>query len=93
MKFLMKIFGATEEDLALLESGYVHQTLPRDLQPVMKHRQLAIHRMLIDQTNKDINIKPAYTHACTQIPRREIASTPVEGSNKLNFKRYLYLGG
>ena len=49
MRSLMKNFGATDDDLALMESSYFHERLPPDLQPVMKHRKNAFHRVLIDQ--------------------------------------------
>merc|ERR1719422_2641186 len=49
MRSLMKNFGATDDDLALMESSYFHERLPPVLQPVMKHRKNAFHRVLIDQ--------------------------------------------
>ena len=56
MRGLMKSFGALEEDLSLVESGQVHERVPRDLQPVMSHRQIAFHRMLLDQSNNHIRL-------------------------------------
>ena len=49
MKSLMKNFGAKLEDMDLIESAHIHERLPQDLQPVMKHRRNAFHRVLIDQ--------------------------------------------
>ena len=49
MKALMKNFGAKLEDMDLIESAHIHERLPQDLQPVMKHRRNAFHRVLIDQ--------------------------------------------
>jgi len=85
MKSLMMSFGATMEDLTMMEKGYVHENLPRDQQPVMKHRQTAGHRMLLNPSSNEIG--QSYTHVCTKFPRQEIASTTSEGS-KLNYKRY-----
>ena len=84
MRSLMKNFGAREEDLVLLESGEVHHRVARDLQPAMRHRQIAWHRMLLDRTNNDIS--EAKTHGCSHIPMGNIASSSEEGS-KINFKR------
>ena len=50
----------------------------------MSHRQIAFHRMLLDSVTKDIS--PADTHACSQIPRKDIASSSEERSS-LNFRR------
>jgi len=85
MRSLMKNFGATDDDLALMESSYFHERLPPDLQPVMKHRKNAFHRVLIDQTSNEVST--ADTHACSQLRQPEIASTSEEGS-RINFKRY-----
>ena len=41
MKKLLVQQGATEEDMAVLESGYIHKHLPIDQQPVMYHRQVS----------------------------------------------------
>ena len=38
MKKLLIQHGASEDDLAVLESGYIHKYLPIDQQPVMYHR-------------------------------------------------------
>ena len=78
MRSLMKSFGATEEDLARLESGNIHKDVPLDQQPVMKHRRTAIHRMLMDQANN--KIESADTHACSVFLMKEIASNMEEGS-------------
>ena len=40
MKKLLIQHGASEEDLAVLESGYIHKRLPVDQQPVMYHRKV-----------------------------------------------------
>lgn len=85
MKLLLKEHDATEDDLALMESGYIHERVPKDQQPVMKHRQIAFHRMLLDDSKNEIT--PAGTNACTQIVKNEIASSAEEGS-ALNYKRY-----
>ena len=85
MKRMLKYFGASDEDLSLLESGYVHERVARDPHPVMSHRQNAIHRMLIDTANN--HISSADTHACVQIPRKEVASSCEEGS-KIDFRRH-----
>ena len=42
MKKLLVQQGATEEDMAVLESGYIHKHLPMDQQPVMHHRQVTV---------------------------------------------------
>ena len=42
MKKLLVQQGATEEDMAVLESGYIHQHLPIDQQPVMHHRLVSV---------------------------------------------------
>ena len=82
-KYLIQ-FGATKEDLWLLESGYIHKKRPRDQQPAMKHRQIACHRMMHNTTDSEIFL--ADTHTIFQIPRAEIASFR-EGT-KIIFKRY-----
>ena len=84
MRSLLQEYGAAEHDLEMLESGQVHETLPRDPHPVMSHRQYGVHRMLMDSFDK---IDPANTHACLQILTNEVASSTKEGS-KINFKRY-----
>ena len=38
MKKLLIQHGASEEHLAVLESGYIHKRLPEDQQPAMYHR-------------------------------------------------------
>ena len=45
MKKLLVQQGATEEDMAILESGYIHKHLPIDQQPVMYHRKVNICEM------------------------------------------------
>ena len=40
MKKLLIQHGASEEDLDILESGYIHKRLPVDQQPVMYHRKV-----------------------------------------------------
>ena len=42
MKKLLMQHGASEEDLAVLESGYIHKTLPVDQLPAMQHRQAGV---------------------------------------------------
>lgn len=81
-KYLTK-FGATKEDLWLLESGYIHKKLPKDQVPEMAHRQNACHRMMLNTTDREIFL--ADTHAITQIPKKEIASFR-EGT-KINYQR------
>ena len=83
MRRLLQHHGATEADLVALESGAVHTALPPDPAPVMTHRQIAFHRLLLGPGDRII---PARTHAVTQIPQDQIASTRQEGS-RLNFKR------
>ena len=83
MKKYLKQFGATNEDLWLLESGYIHKKLPRDQVPAMAHRQNACHRMMLNITDGEIFL--ADTHAITQIPKKEIASFR-EGT-KINYQR------
>ena len=38
MKNLLIQHGASEEDMSVLESGYIHKHLPADQQPAMYHR-------------------------------------------------------
>ena len=90
MKILLMEHGATLEDLYLMETGYIHEQVPKDLQPLMSHRYNAVHRMLMDDFDNEIN--HAATHACTQYPRKEIASSSEEGS-KINYRRYVYYDG
>ena len=42
MKKLLIQYGASEEDLAVLESGYIHKRLPVDQLPAMQHRQVGV---------------------------------------------------
>ena len=42
MKKLLIQQGASEDDLAVLESGYIHKRLPVDQQPVMYHRKVQV---------------------------------------------------
>ena len=42
MKKLLIQHRASEEDLAVLESGYIHQRLPVDQLPAMQHRQVGV---------------------------------------------------
>ena len=42
MKSLLIQHGASREDMAVLESGYIHQHLPIDQQPVMHHRLVSV---------------------------------------------------
>ena len=76
-KYLIQ-FGATKEDLWLLESGYIHKKLPKDQQPAMAHRQVACHRMMLNSSDGEIFL--ADTHMVSQIPNKEIASS--------DYKRY-----
>jgi len=85
MKSLMKNFGAKLEDMDLIESAHIHERLPQDLQPVMKHRRNAFHRVLIDQVNNELST--ADTHACSQFRKREIASYKEEGS-RIDYRRH-----
>ena len=87
MKWLLKGFGATEEDLERMESGIVHGEVPRDQQTVMSHRRIAFHRMLLDTVNQELSA--AHAHACTKIPTNSIASSVGEGV-KLSYRRYLH---
>ena len=50
----------------------------------MHHRQVAMHRMLLDPSKNEVS--PARTNGCVQIVKNEIASSS-EGST-LNYKRY-----
>ena len=83
MRRYLTQFGATKEDLWLLESGYIHKKLPKDQVPEMAHRQNACHRMMLNTTDGEIFL--ADTHAITQIPKKEIASFR-EGT-KINYQR------
>ena len=83
MKKYLKQFGATKEDLWLLESGYIHKKLPQDQQPAMMHRQVACHRMMLNSSDGEIFL--ADTHMVSQIPKKEIASFGKE--TKINYKR------
>ena len=42
MKKLLIQHGASEVDLAVLESGYIHKRLPVDQLPAMQHRQVGV---------------------------------------------------
>ena len=53
MKKLLVQQGATEEDMALLESGIIHKHLPRDQQPVMYHRQVKMKCSIPEVTLAD----------------------------------------
>ena len=45
MKNLLLQHGASREDIAVLESGYIHKHLPIDQQPAMHHRLVNVkHR-------------------------------------------------
>ena len=81
-KYLIQ-FGATKEDLWLLESGYIHKKLPQDQQPTMKHRQTACHRMMLNTTDGEIFL--ADTHMVSKIAEKEIASFGKE--TKINYNR------
>ena len=83
-KYLIQ-FGATKEDLWMLESGYIHKKLPKDQVPAMAHRQNACHRMMLNTSDGEIFL--ADTHAVTQIPKKEIASFR-EGT-KINYQRWV----
>lgn len=85
MRSLLKSFGAKEEDLRAMELGYIHEQLPVDLQPVMFHRKIAAHRMLLDMANNEIS--PAHANTCSQIPIKEIASTAGR-TEKLDYQRH-----
>ena len=47
-KKLLLFYGAKKVDMDLLESGTIHAKVARDPIPVMEHRQIAFHRMLIE---------------------------------------------
>ena len=95
MKKLLMQHGASEEDLAVLESGYIHKTLPVDQLPAMQHRQV-FRCFIIQEDTKvspsqiacrrvllnmtDNTIFPANTHAVTQLPHTEIASEEGDGA-------------
>ena len=42
MKALLKFHGATEEDMAVLESGQTHRSIPMDQIPAMNYRQVSV---------------------------------------------------
>ena len=100
MKSLLIQHGASREDMAVLESGYIHQHLPIDQQPVMHHRLVSVthhswvmvhlisqnscHRVLLNMT--DNTIFTADTHAITQYPSKEIASEKEDGA-KIAYRR------
>ena len=42
MKKLLIQHGASREDIAVLESGYIHKHLPPDQQPAMSHRLVSL---------------------------------------------------
>ena len=42
MKKLLIQHGASREDIAILESGYIHKHLPIDQQPAMYHRLVSL---------------------------------------------------
>ena len=42
MKKLLIQHGASREDIAVLESGYIHKHLPIDQQPAMYHRLVSV---------------------------------------------------
>ena len=53
MKKLLVQQGASEEDMAVLESGNIHKHLPIDQQPVMYHRQVKIKCTIPEVTLAD----------------------------------------
>ena len=54
-KKLLLFYGAKKVDMDLLESGTIHAKVARDPIPVMEHRQIAFHRMLIEhKDNHDL---------------------------------------
>ena len=48
MKKLLIQHGASDEDMAILESGYIHKHLPIDQQPAMYHRLVRDYHPHID---------------------------------------------
>ena len=53
MKKLLVQQGASEEDMAVLESGNIHKHLPIDQQPVMSHRQVKMKCTIPEVTLAD----------------------------------------
>ena len=51
MKALLKFHGATEEDMAVLESGQIHRFLPIDQVPAMNYRQVSVK---LDETSSRV---------------------------------------
>ena len=101
MKKLLIQHGASEDDLAVLESGYIHKRLPVDQQPVMYHRKVNemqdyltfnIQHLLQTSCHRvllnttDNTIFPADTHTITQYPKNEIASEGEDGA-KIAYRR------
>ena len=72
MKGLLLEHEATDRDLQMLESGAIHASVPQDQQPVMRHRKIAYHRMLLNTSNQEIF--PADINAVIDIPGTEISS-------------------
>lgn len=75
--------GAQITDLEVLESGLIHNEVEQDTEPNMHFRQVAFHRVLIDDRTKALT--QANHPAITQISEKEIAS---DKGAKVFFKRH-----
>jgi len=66
-KKLLLFYGAKKVDMDLLESGTIHAKVARDPIPVMEHRQIAFHRMLIEH-NDDHDLDTRKSLAYPEVP-------------------------
>lgn len=71
---LLVHFGASEDDLSMMESGIMHMQVQQDIEPTMHFRQIAFHRMLLEQLPHTSKISAAGCQAVTQISDKEICS-------------------
>ena len=88
-RVLLLLHGATEADLAAIETGRVHSEVAKDTEPVMHFWQIAFHCLLIKPDPSGSSqqmISPASMPAVTQISSDEIASTVDDGAT-VSFQR------
>ena len=56
MRRYLTQFGATKEDLWLLESGYIHKHLPIDQQPAMYHRLVNVKHRYFNRKERSYKV-------------------------------------
>ena len=66
--------GATLDDLNSVETGKIHEDLNKDFEPNMDFRQVAFHRVLLNDTNREQQPILANYAGVTQIPSSYISS-------------------